>query len=239
MTVCWGNGDGARYGVGRAKESFNVALSLHFVSLTIQHPARPISWAPEVAVILCRRCWGLPLSEKVVLFNMPFSHRRRKSAGIQFKKSGSKCHYCVLFLCWCKHAEMMFGFLCCWWGQLWVGLWPVSFINSVYWWAYRLPACLISFPSRTVFSPSLKTNNFFTLSPQEQHPNISRYGIATKLNTVVDFINSLVNVGLFQATPMIWHIAVMKQKFIGTHFTAAAAFFCGPNAPWVCTSVTT
>lgn len=98
MMVCWGNGDGARYSVGRAKESYNISLSLHFVSLIIQYPAFPISRASQVAVSLCRTCWGLPLSEKV-LFRVPFPHRCRKSVGIQFKKGGSKCHYCVLFLC--------------------------------------------------------------------------------------------------------------------------------------------
>lgn len=55
---------------------------------------------------------------------------------------------------------------------------------------------------------------------------------------VVDSIHSVVNVGLFQTTPVIWHIAVMKQKFIGTDFIAAATFFYGPNALLACNSAT-
>lgn len=48
--------------------------------------------------------------------------------------------------------------------------------------------------------------------------------IGTKLNKVVGSVNSVVNMGIFQSTPMTWDIAVIKQKFTGTHFIAATAF---------------
>lgn len=149
--ACCGDGDGVRCSVGRVKETYNAALSLYFVSLTIQYPAFPISWAPQVAVTFCRRWWGLPLSEKEVLFPVLFPCRCRKLVGIQFKKGGSKCHYRVLFLCWCKHVEMTCGFLCWRWGQLCVSLWRISFINAIHCWAYCLSVFSISFPSHTVF----------------------------------------------------------------------------------------
>lgn len=41
--ACCGDGDGVRCSVGRVKETYNAALSLYFVSLTIQYPAFPIS----------------------------------------------------------------------------------------------------------------------------------------------------------------------------------------------------
>lgn len=59
-----GKGDEDSYGVERATGSYHVAPSFHFVSLTTQYPAFPVSWAPQVVAILCRRCWGLPLARK-------------------------------------------------------------------------------------------------------------------------------------------------------------------------------
>jgi len=102
-----------------------------------------------------------------------------------------------------------------------------------------LLVCLLDFfPFLYHFFTQLKNKELFPPSPQERHRSISRYAIATKLNMIVDSINSLVNVGLFQDTPTIWHIAAMKQEFIGTHFAATAAFFYGANAPLVCNSAT-
>lgn len=81
------------------------------------------------------------------------------------------------------------------------------------------------FPFSYCFFTHFKNKFLFPLFLHEPHPSVSQYDIATKLNTVIDPINSLVNVGLFQTTPMICHIAVVKLKLIGTDFIVAAAFF--------------
>lgn len=132
---------------------------------------------------LCTRCLGLPFSEQVVLFGMPLSHGYGKLVGIQFKKGGSKCHYCVLFPCRYIHAEMMFGFLCHQWGH--PGLVFEGFILLILF-IDELTACLpvffLTIPVWTIFHPTLK--QLFHPSPQEQHLSISKHHTATKLNTV-------------------------------------------------------
>lgn len=88
-----------------------------------------------------------------------------------------------------------------------------------------LLVCLLNFfPFSYCLLIQRKNKLLVHLSPHEQRPSISKCDIGTKLNKVVGSVNSVVNVGIFQSTPMTWDIAVMKQKFIGTHFIAATAF---------------